>query len=48
MQRSETPKALHDEARRAQDSDTEEATDEPVVVQNWVEELKRLVPTEES
>ena len=30
------------------DSDTEEATDEPVVVQNWVEELKRLVPTEES
>ena len=30
------------------DSDTEEATDEPVVVQNWVEGLKRLVPTEES
>ncbi len=27
------------------DSDTEEATDEPVVVQNWFEELKRLVPT---
>ena len=30
------------------DSETEEATDEPVVVQNWVEGLKRLVPTEES
>ena len=28
------------------DSDTEEAIDEPVLVQNWVEELKRLVPTE--
>ena len=27
------------------DSDTEEATDAPVVVQNWVEELTRLVPT---
>jgi hypothetical protein len=28
------------------DSDTEEATDEPVVVQNWLEELKRLVPVD--
>ena len=27
------------------DSDTEEATDEPVLLQNWFEELKRLVPT---
>ena len=25
------------------DSDTEEATDEPVLVQNWFEELTRLV-----
>jgi hypothetical protein len=28
------------------DSDTKEATDEPVVVQNWLEELKRLVPVD--
>ncbi len=28
------------------DSDTEEATDEPVLVQNWHEELKRLVPVD--
>ena len=26
------------------DSDTEEATDELVLVQNWFEELTRLVP----